>query len=160
LGRIVTTDKAVLGAQPFLRGMADDHLAKLAALCTHVAVPARQRLFEEGSPADRFWLIDAGQVTTDATLPGQGRMIMSVLGRGDLVGVEGLAPPHRRQFGAVTSQPMQGYEFDALAVLAACDQDHVLGHEFLKRVSRLLVRRLETLHNRLIEASAHAGTSV
>jgi CRP/FNR family transcriptional regulator, cyclic AMP receptor protein len=58
----MTTDKATLGAQPFLRGMTDDHLAKLAALCEHVAVPARQRLFDEGATADRFWLIDAGQV--------------------------------------------------------------------------------------------------
>jgi hypothetical protein len=36
----------------------------------------------------------------------------------------------------------------------------VLGHELLKRVSSLLVGRLEAVHDRLTEASAHAGTSV
>ena len=49
--------------------MADEHLAKLAALCRDVAVPTRQRMFEEGTRADRFWLIDAGQVTIDTTVP-------------------------------------------------------------------------------------------
>jgi len=156
----MTTDKAPLGAQPFLRGMADDQLAKLAALCTHVTMPARQRLFEEGATADRFWLIDAGQATIDAVLPTRGRLIMAVLGRGDLVGVEWLAPPYRSQFGAVTSQPMQAYQFDATAVRAACDQDPVLGYGLIGRVSRLLVGRLEAVHNRLVEVSAQAATSV
>jgi CRP/FNR family transcriptional regulator, cyclic AMP receptor protein len=156
----MTTDKVLLAGQPFLRGMADEHLAKLAALCTHIAVPAGQRLAEEGSPADRFWLIDAGQVTVDAILPERGRLIMAVLGRGDLFGTGWLAPPHRWRFGAVTTQPMQAYEFDAPAVLAACDQDPVLGHELLKRLSRLLVGRLEAVHSRLVEASAQTGTSV
>jgi CRP-like cAMP-binding protein len=63
----MTTNKAILGAQPFLRGMADGHLAKLATLCQHIAMPARQRLFERGSTADHFWLIDAGRA---AKLPG------------------------------------------------------------------------------------------
>ena len=89
----MVSDTAVLGAQPFLRGMADEHLATLAALCRHVAVPTRQRLFEEGTRADRFWLIDAGQVTIDTTVPGRGRLIITTLGRGDVMGVAWLLPP-------------------------------------------------------------------
>jgi CRP/FNR family cyclic AMP-dependent transcriptional regulator len=150
----MTTDKAILGAQPFLRGMADDHLAKLATLCQHIAVPTRQRLFEEGAIADRFWLIDAGQVTIDTTVPGQGRLIIASLGRGDVIGVAWLLPPYQWRFGAVTAQPMQAYEFDARAVRAACDEDPGLGYELGRRVSGVLVRRLEAIHRRLLEASA------
>jgi len=150
----MVSDTGVLGAQPFLRGMADEHLAKLAALCQHVAVPTRQRLFEEGTRADRFWLIDAGQVTIDTTVPGQGRLIITSLGRGDMIGVTWLLPPYQWRFGAVTAQPTQAYEFDAPAVRAACDEDPSLGYELGRRVSGVLVRRLEAIHRRLLETSA------
>jgi CRP-like cAMP-binding protein len=123
-------------------------------------VPARQRLFEEGAMADRFWLIDAGQVTSDTVVPGRGRLTIAVYGRGDFLGVGGLVPPHRCHVGAVASQPMQAYQFDARAVRAACDEDPALGYELIRRVSGVLMGRLTALHNRLLEASAHAGTSV
>jgi CRP-like cAMP-binding protein len=117
---------SVLGRQPFLRGLPDSQLADLATLGTHVQVPAGQRLFEEGATADRFWLIDAGQVTLDAMVPGQGRVVIETLGRGDVVGLSWLRPPYQWRFGAVATQPMQAFEFDARAVRAACDTDPAL----------------------------------
>jgi CRP/FNR family transcriptional regulator, cyclic AMP receptor protein len=155
----MASDKAILGAQPFLRGMADEHLTKLAGLCQHIAMPARQRLFEEGARADRFWLIDAGQVTIDTTVPGRGRLIIASLGRGDVIGLAWMMPPYQWRFGAVTTQPMQAYEFDARAVRAACDEDPGLGYELGRRVSGVLVRRLEAIHDRLLEASARAESA-
>jgi CRP/FNR family transcriptional regulator, cyclic AMP receptor protein len=155
----MTANKAILGAQPFLRGMADEHLARLAALCQHIALPARQRLFEQGATADRFWLIDAGQVTIDTTVPGQGRLIIASLGRGDVLGLAWMMPPYQWRFGAVTAQPTQAYEFDARAVRAACDEDPSLGYELGRRVSGVLVRRLEAIHDRLLVASARAESA-
>jgi CRP/FNR family cyclic AMP-dependent transcriptional regulator len=156
----MTTEKAILAAQPFLRGMADGHLAKLASLCEHVAVPTRQRLFDEGATADRFWLIDAGQVTIDTIVPGRGRLTIEVLGRGDVIGLAWLTPPYQWRFGALATQPMQAYQFDARAVRAACDEDPALGYELSRRVSGLLVRRLQAIHTRLLDASARAETPV
>ena len=152
----MVANRAVLGAQPFLRGMAEEHLATLATLCQHVAVPTRQRLFDEGMTADRFWLIDAGQVTIDTTVPGRGRLVIATLGRGDVIGVGWMLPPYQWRFGAVTTQPTQAYEFDARAVRTACDDDPSLGYELGRRVSGVLVRRLEAIHRRLLEASARA----
>ena len=152
----MVANRAVLGAQPFLRGMADEHLATMAGLCEHIAVPTRQRLFEEGARADKFWLIDAGQVTIDTTVPGRGRLVIASLGRGDVIGLAWMMPPYQWRFGAVTTQPMQAYEFDAGAVRAACDEDPGLGYELGRRVSGVLVRRLESIHDRLLEASARA----
>ena len=86
---------SVLGAQPFLRGMPAAQLAELAGLCQHVTIPSRQRLFEEDSRADRFWIIDAGQVTLDALVPGDGRMIIETLGRGDVLGLSWMLPPYQ-----------------------------------------------------------------
>jgi CRP/FNR family cyclic AMP-dependent transcriptional regulator len=143
---------SVLGAQPFLRGMPAVQLAELAGLCEHVTIPSRQRLLEEGSKADRFWIIDAGQVTLDAFVPGDGRMIIETLGRGDVVGLSWMALPYQWRFGAVATQPTQAFVFDASAVRAACDADPVLGYELSRRFSAVVVRRLQATRARLIEA--------
>jgi hypothetical protein len=41
-------------------------------------------------------------------------------------------------------------------VRAACDEDPSLGYELGRRVSGVLVRRLEAIHRRLLDASARA----
>ena len=147
---------SVLGRQPFLRGLPGSQLADLAALCAHVQVPAGHRLFEEGETADRFWLIDAGQVRLDAMVPGQGRVVIETLGRGDVVGLSWLRPPYQWRFGAVATQPMQAFEFDARAVRAACDADPALGYELTQRLSGVVVQRLQATRARLIDVCAHA----
>jgi len=155
---MTTLEKSVLSAQPFLRGLPDHHLDTLAAICRHVAVPSGRRLFEEDEHAGRFWLIDAGQVVIDTMVLGRGRLVIETLGRSDVVGVSSLLPPPSLwRFGAVTTQPMQAFEFDGRAVRAAYDSDPSLGYELSWRVIGLVVRRLEATHARLIDAYARSG---
>lgn len=135
-----------------MRGMPPTQLATLAELCEHVAIPSRQRLFDEGSQADRFWVIDAGQVTLDAVVPGQGRVIIETLGRGDVIGLSWMLPPYQWRFGAIATQPTQAFVFDAAAVRAACAADPLLGYELSWRFSAVVVRRLQATRARLIEA--------
>jgi CRP/FNR family cyclic AMP-dependent transcriptional regulator len=148
-------ETSVLAAQPFLRGMPPAHLRELAALCEHVTIAAGKRLFEEGSRADRFWIIDAGQVTLDASVPGRGRVIIETLGRNDVVGLSWMLPPYQWRFGAVATQPTQAFAFDAHAVRSACDFDLALGYELSRRFSAVVVRRLQATRARLIESQAH-----
>jgi CRP/FNR family transcriptional regulator, cyclic AMP receptor protein len=145
---------SMLGAQPFLRGMPPAQLAGLAGLCEHVTIPATERLCDEGSRADRFWIIDAGRVTLDATVPGHGRVVIGTLGRGDVLGLSWLLPPYQWRFGAVATQATQAFVFDAVAVRAACDADPALGYELCRRFSGAVVQRLQATRARLIDACA------
>jgi hypothetical protein len=104
---------SIVGAHPFLRTMPPRHTERLAEIAQHVRFPSEHRLFEEREIARKFWLIDAGQVAVDALVPGDGRVIIEMLGRGDLLGLSWLHPPYQWQYGAVTAQPMQAFEFDA-----------------------------------------------
>jgi CRP/FNR family transcriptional regulator, cyclic AMP receptor protein len=135
--------------------MPSAQLIELAELCEHVPIPSRHRLFDEGSRADRFWIIDAGQVTLDASVPGEGRVIIEALGRGNVVGLSWMLPPYQWSFGAVATQPTQAFVFEAAAVRAACDADPVMGYELSRRFSAVVVRRLQATRARLIEACAH-----
>jgi CRP/FNR family cyclic AMP-dependent transcriptional regulator len=149
---------AILAGLPFLRGMPPAQLSTLAGLARHERYPAGQQLFEEGGTADRFWIIDAGQATLDASVPGRGMIIVERLGRNDVIGLSWMVPPYQWRFGAVASQPMQGFVFDAWAVRAACDADPVLGYELSRRFSAVVIHRLQVTRARLLSASAHQET--
>jgi CRP/FNR family transcriptional regulator, cyclic AMP receptor protein len=143
---------AIIGAEPLLRGLPADQIARLAAMARHVSFPARHRLFDEGAPADRFWIIDAGAAALDVLVPGAGRLTIEVLGRGDAVGLSWLMPPYQWRFGAVCTQPVQAFEFDARAVRAACTEDPALGYAVTMRFLGVAAHRLQATRARLLQA--------
>src|SRR6516225_9950123 len=142
-----------LAVHPFLHGMSHDHLVALAGTASDVTFPARHRLFEDGGSANRFWLIQSGQVALDLHVPGQGRMKIDTIGMGELLGWSWLFPPYRWAFGAVAASPVEAFEFDARTVRARCAADPVLGYEVTRRVARVLSKRLQSTRVRLITVS-------
>ncbi len=144
-------DAPPLTVHPFVRGMAAEHIAKLSEVTRYIAVPARYRLFEEGGTADRFWLIEAGQVALDLHMPGYGPVIIETLGRGDVIGLSWLFPPYQWTLGAVTMQPTQAFELDSRAVHGLLDADPALGHELTSRFVAVLVHRLQATRTRLLD---------
>jgi CRP/FNR family transcriptional regulator, cyclic AMP receptor protein len=152
----VTEQMSVLGAQPFLRTLPARCIERLAEIARHISVPAGHRLFDEDMPARKFWIIDAGQVALDALVPGVGRVVIERLGRGDVVGLSWLEPPYQFRYGAVTTQPLQAFEFDAVEVRAACEQDPALGYALLNRFIAIALHRLHVTRARLLEARSSA----
>jgi CRP-like cAMP-binding protein len=146
---------ALLTAHPFLRGLPEPHIRLLAAHAKTIRLPARHRLFEEGGTADRFWLIEAGRIALYTFVPGDGRVIIQHVGRGDVVGLSWLYPPYRWGFGAVTSQPLQAFEIDARAVREECAADPAFGYEITSRFLRVTLYRLQTTRGRLLDVSTH-----
>jgi CRP/FNR family transcriptional regulator, cyclic AMP receptor protein len=146
---------SLVAAQPFLRGLPARYVARLAGVACHISLPAQHRLFEEGGTADRFWLIDAGQVALDVLVPGQGTMILEMLGRGDVIGLSWLQQPYQWRYGAITTQPIQAVEFDAHAIRLACNLDPSFGYALLTRFMAVAAHRLQATRGRLIEARKH-----
>ena len=150
----VTAD--ALATHPFLHGMSRDHLAVLAETATDVTFPVRHRLFEDGGGANRFWLIQSGQVALDLDVPGQVRMMVETIGMGELLGWSWLFPPYRWAFGAVAASPVEAFEFDARAVRTSCESDPALGYEVTRRLARVVTKRLHATRVRLISASSQS----
>jgi CRP/FNR family transcriptional regulator, cyclic AMP receptor protein len=146
----MTGNASIIGAEPFLRGMPSAQIQQLASVARQVSVPAGTRLFEQGATANRFWLICAGRVALDDLVPGEGRVTIESLGRGDVVGLSWLAPPYVFKFGALCLQPVQAFEFDVADVRAACDRDPVLGYALLSRFLETASHRLQVTRTRLL----------
>jgi len=153
----MTAQASIIGAESFLRGLPPAYLERLASMSRHLSLPAQSRLFDEEMQARCFWIIDAGQVALDALVPGVGRVEIEKLGRGDVVGLSWLDPPYQFRYGAVTTQPMQAFEFDAAQVRAGCQDDPAFGYAVLERFLAVAYHRLQVTRARLLRALAAAA---
>jgi CRP/FNR family transcriptional regulator, cyclic AMP receptor protein len=147
----MTESASIIGAEPLLRGLPASQIQQLAQLARAVRAPVGARLFEEGGTARHFWLISAGRVALDALVPGDGRVTIETLGRGDVVGLSWLTPPYVFKFGGLCLQPVQAFEFDAAAVRGACDRDPRLGYALIGRFLAVAADRLQATRARLLE---------
>ena len=152
---MIEVNAAALAAHPFLHGMSADQLGLLADAARDVSFPARYRLFEDGGYATRFWLIQAGHVSLDLHVPGEGPVVIESIGMGELLGLSWLFPPYKWAFGAVAATSVEAFEFDAPTVRELCAAYPELGYEFNQRVTRVLARRLQATRIRLIARSGH-----
>jgi len=147
-----------LARHTFLRGMTDRHLATLSRACWVAPLRAGHRLFEEGGTAQRFWLLQSGQVALDLHSPGHHGLIVETLGPGDLAGLSWFVPPYQWQFGATAVQDTVTFELNAIAVRAACEEDPLLGYALLRRVMSAASSRLYATRVRLLDLYGGSGT--
>lgn len=155
---MIEVTASALGAHPFLRGVPREDLAALAVCASDVRFPARHRIFEAGGYADRFWLIQSGQVALDLQVPGEGPVVVETIGMGELLGCSWLFPPYRWGFGAVAISPSEAFEFDAADVRACGAADPALGRELTLRVAKVLARRLQATRMKLLVISGAAAS--
>jgi CRP/FNR family transcriptional regulator, cyclic AMP receptor protein len=154
---MIEVTSAALAAHPFLHGMSRDQLGVLAEAASDVTFPARHRIFEDGGNANRFWLIQSGQVSLDLHVPGEGPVVIETIGMGELLGWSWLFPPFRWAFGAMAATPVEAFEFDAPAVRSCCASDPGLGYQLHQRVARVLARRLQATRIRLIARTGYSA---
>lgn len=136
-----------------------DGRERLMQFAREVSFPAGTRVFEEGEPADRFWIVRTGSVNLDIQEAGRRPVVVESLGHGDLLGWSWLLPPYAWRMGAEAFTPLRAYEFDATAVRALCEADPDLGLAVTRRVLDVVARRLQATRLRLLDLSGPtAGT--
>jgi CRP/FNR family cyclic AMP-dependent transcriptional regulator len=141
----------MLAAQPFLAGLPDDNLERLSYLTSRSVFHTGNRVFSEGSRADRCWLITRGKVNLDTHVPGRGDVVVETLGAGCVLGWSWLFPPYRWHFGAVAVETTFALGLDGTGVRRLCEQDHQLGYELTSRFMQVVVERLQATRMRLLD---------
>ncbi|MFE1881400.1 Crp/Fnr family transcriptional regulator [Streptomyces diastatochromogenes] len=125
---------------------------RVLEIATGVSFPISARIFEEGSTADRFWIIHTGTVALDVHVPGRLRpATVDSVGHGELLGWSWLIPPHTWQLGAEAQSPVRALEFDAAAMHTLCEEDPKLGQALTHDVAEVVGRRLQSTRTRLLD---------
>jgi len=150
---------ALIARQPFFKGLAAEHLDTLAESAMEMEFVAGQSIFDEGSPANRFYLILEGRVVLESEVKEHECLPIRVLGRGDALGWAWLVPPNLLHFSARALEPTRTIFFYGTRLREQCGQDHELGYQLLTRVMEVVVQNLNAIQERLVECADPAKFS-
>ena len=140
-----------LAAQPFLKGMSTRQLEILVENSMLAEFKADERIIYEGGEANRFYLILQGRVELEAPAMGGESRHIQTLGAGDVLGWSWLFPPYLWHFDARVVTPTTAIFFYGTRLRELCEENHDLGYELMKRVSEIVIRRLQATRRELVE---------
>jgi CRP-like cAMP-binding protein len=138
------------GSHPFLAGLKPEHLRTLDECKMKVRYEPGETIFREGDPANRFYLIDRGRVALESRRDPKGAVLLQHLGPGDVLGWSWLFPPYVWQFDARAVEPTEATFYYGTRLREHCEEDHDLGFELLKRMTAVVIRRLQAARERLL----------
>jgi len=147
----------MLVAHPFMAGVPDRFLSRMAHYTHRVTFHEGARIFNEGGRAERFWLLRDGMVNLDTQLPGRGEVVLETIGAGQVLGWSWLFPPYRWHFGASAASPVLAIGFDARGIRALCAAEPELGYELTKRLIEVIVERMQATRMRML--ALHSETA-
>ena len=146
--------EADVAAHPFLLGMSEHHIRLLADCALRTRFEKDQVIFREGETANRFYLIEQGEVALEASSPSGEQVIIDVVEDHGLLGWSWLFPPYVWHFSARATAPTSAIFFYGTVLREYCEQDHGLGYELFKRMSEVMTRRLQGARSKLLSIYA------
>jgi len=141
----------ILREHSFFAGLGDAFLALVSGCARNVRFEAGHYLFHEGEPANEFYLLRHGRVALELHAPGRGPITFQTLGEGEIVGVSWLIPPYRWAYDARALTLVRAIGVDAACLRQKCEADHDLGYEMMKRVTSVLIQRLQTTRLQILD---------
>ena len=140
---------------PFLAGMSHTHLALLTDCAIAVHFKKEQIVLREGEFANRFYLIESGKVVLESGVEFGEPVVIEEIRPGDLLGWSWMFPPYVWHFTARAVEPTEAIFFYGTIFREYCERDHSLGYELFKRMSPIMLRRLQAARKKILDV--HAG---
>ncbi len=148
---------------PFLAGMDARHLQAFLRGAKEQQFQAGDVIFREGEPANTLYLIESGRVALEAASAGGGGTLIQTLGGGDVLGWSWLFAPFAWHFGARAMEPTRAICCDGGHLLVLAEEHPHFGYDVMKRISQIVIQRLQATRKRLIEEQSilrHAAAVV
>ena len=145
---------ARIALHPFLAGMKHAQLALLTDCVMATCFQKGQTILREGEFANRFYLIETGKVILESGEGFGDPVIIETIGSGDLLGWSWMFPPYVWHFAARAAEPTEAIFFYGTILREYCERDHLLGYELFKRITPIMMKRLQSARRRML--SVHA----
>jgi CRP-like cAMP-binding protein len=142
---------ALIVQQPFFKGLNSQQLQLLAASALEMKFETGATIFEEGSPANRFYLILKGRVVLSSEMEDRNVIPIQSLGPGEDLGWSWLFPPYSMHFSARAQEPTTAIFFYGTRLREQCEQDHELGYQIMKRIAEVATESLRATQRRLMQ---------
>jgi CRP-like cAMP-binding protein len=133
----------ILRRYPYFATLRDESLKDIAMMAEEVTVPAGQRMFGEGEPADFLYIIIRGEVDIQYLLGNGEFRTVDTLVDGDLLVWSSMIEPYRTTGFGTATKPTQLVKISACKLRDLSQRDPQVGYRLLIQVAKLLAHRLE-----------------
>ena len=146
---------ARLAKHPFLKGLNHTHLSLLADCALTAKFKPGDVIFREGENAKLFYLIEKGKVVLESGEDYGEPVVIETIGAGDVLGWSWMMPPYEWHFTARAIEPTEAIFFAGTILREYCEMDHSLGFELHKRMSAVMMKRLQAARKKMLAVHAH-----
>jgi len=143
------TLETTLIEHPLLEDLSAPHRKLLFDCSMRAEFKAGELIFREGDMANRFYLIESGAVSLE-TMGEEKPYRIQLVEAGGVLGWSWLFPPYYWHFDAIALEPTKAIFFYGTRLREECERDHDLGYELMKRMSQIVIKRLQATQRKLI----------
>jgi len=148
----------------FALHLPDSVTQRLAALSQRKSYARGTVIFREGDVHDGFYIVRSGYVVLEMGLAGRGSSRLLTIGPGELLAWSSLIGDSCMTATAIAQDDVELIALSGRDLAVACEADHELGFQLMRRVAaglskRLLATRLQLLDMFLADAPADRGVT-
>lgn len=142
-----------LGDHPFLEGLTEEQLEVLAANVMPVEFTVGEIIFNEGESANRFYLIQEGEVALESAASDdeEAPTVIGTIGAGEVLGWSWMFAPHYWRFGARAVQKTRALFFYGTRLREECEHNPKLGFALAMKAAEIAIQRLQATRKTLSE---------
>jgi CRP-like cAMP-binding protein len=141
---------------PWFQELKPHHVRKLASITQLRTVKAGEVLFREGDKEDFVYIVLDGRVALDMYVPHRGKVRFYTADRWEIFGWSSVTPTVRqRTAGATAVIDSRVARIDAVEMRDACEADHELGYQVMRRLANVVAGRLLVTRLQLLDMFAH-----
>ena len=142
-------DLTLLRNAQVFAGLDDEELAIVAEICSEQSFKFGQRIFNEGDPGNRLFIIAEGEVRVSRNVPGSGEEALAVLKPGACFGEMAVFDRSERSTDAIANVDCRLIMISRADFEMLMDFNRDLAYKVLWSVVRLLCERLRITNNNL-----------
>ena len=140
-----------LKTHPFFSGLNNEYLDLILRYSDIESFKPGEHIFREGDAAQKFYIIATGKVNVELQVPDSYPFSIQSLTDGDVLGWSWFISPNQWRFSARVVEKTELITIEGKPLKEACEANHDLGYEILKRLSGIFVQRLEAASRQLLE---------
>ena len=148
-----------IAAHPFLNGFTRVQLEKLAGYGMEVHFEPGEAIFRQGDPANRFYLIEKGEVELAARDEKDHSVLVQRIGPGDVLGWSWIFPPYRWEFDARAATPTTAIFLYGSLLREICEEDSELGYALMRACAEVVIERLQSARRQLLQKPKASGAA-
>lgn len=140
----------IIKTHSFLQNVPQDYLKAIVQDAEAVEFQPGEIVFREGEYADKFYLLHRGTIALECH-KAEGDVVVDILHADQVMGWSWLFPPFTWHFQARVTEPVVALELNGASLLIKSEEDPKFGNFLLKRLTQIVIHRLQETRKRLLE---------